>query len=151
MNPMTERRWDIPAIRAGASVCLMFGIPFSLLGQWASGNDNGGLAALFVLCALGGFVLGAGVAAWVQTVDLPLKHAMVTASGTYLVAQTVFIAIRLLRGDDVNFFGALFNLTAVLFAGSIGGALGMYLRRQGMRPSTQRRSTNGSVSQEDRP
>ena len=135
-------RWDIAAIRSGASVCLLFAVPLSLLALWADGNGNGGLAFLFVLGAIGGFVAGAGVAAWVQTKGLPLAHAMITASGTYLVAQAVFITIRLARGDDVNFFAALFNLTAVLFAGSIGGALGLFLQRQGMRPSTQRRPTD---------
>ena len=133
-------RWDLAAIRAGASVCLLFAIPCSLLAQWADGNDNDGLALLFVLGAVAGFVVGAGVAAWVQTKGLPLAHAMLTASGTYLAAQAVFIVVRLVRSDDVNFFAALFNLTTVLFAGSIGGALGLFLQRQGMRPSTQRRT-----------
>jgi uncharacterized membrane protein YfcA len=133
----SARTWDTAAIRSGALVCLVFAIPFSVLAQWAAGRDDGGLAFLFSLCAVAGFVVGAGVAAWVQTRGLPLAHAVLTASVTYLAAQAVFIAIKLARGDDVNFFAALFNLMAALFAGAVGGALGMVLQRNGVRPRSQ--------------
>ncbi|MFN8024373.1 MAG: hypothetical protein U0Q03_22780 [Acidimicrobiales bacterium] len=131
------RTWDTAAIRSGALVCLVFAIPCSVLAQWAAGRDDGGLAFLFSLGAVAGFVIGAGVAAWVQTAGLPLAHAMITASSTYVAAQAVFVTVKLLRGDDVNFFAVLFNLMAALFAGAVGGALGMFLQRNGVRPRSQ--------------
>ena len=82
-----------------------------------------------------GFVLGAGCAAWVQRRQLPLSHGLATAIGTYVLAQTVFITIRLLRGSDVNWFAALFNLSVVAGAGLIGGFLGQRLRSKGFVPS----------------
>lgn len=133
----TTRTWDTAAIRSGGLVCLVFAIPFSVLAQWAAGRDDGGLAFVFSLCAVAGFVIGAGVAAWVQTAGLPLAHAVLTASTTYLAAQAVFVLVKLARGDDVNFFAALFNLMAALFASAVGGALGMVLQRNGVRPRSQ--------------
>jgi hypothetical protein len=82
-----------------------------------------------------GFLVGAGCAAWVQRVGTPLSHGLVTAGGTYVAAQTVFIVARLARGLEVHWFGALFTLTFVLFAGLLGGLLGQRLQASGVRPS----------------
>ena len=82
-----------------------------------------------------GFVIGAGSAAWIQRVGFPLSHGLVTAGGTYTVAQSVFILVRLVRGDQVRWFGALFTLTVVMIAGLIGGLLGQRLRSAGIEPS----------------
>jgi hypothetical protein len=62
---------------------------------------------------------------------------MVCAIGTYVGAQAVFIAVRLARGHDVNWFAFVFNVTAVAFAGLIGGGLGVVLTRRGARPSAR--------------
>ena len=132
------RRLDVQAVRAGASVCLVFAVPFSLAARWAAhSRDDSGLAILLTLGALAGFVLGAGVASWTQRTGLPLYHGLITASGTYLVAQAVFIALRLLTGREVRWYAALFNVTPVLFAGVIGGVLGSLLLKRGIRPSTR--------------
>ena len=82
-----------------------------------------------------GFVLGAGCAAWVQRCELPLTHGLATAIGTYTIAQAVFILIKLVRGSEVNWFAALFNLSVMAGAGLIGGLLGKRLRDRGFRPS----------------
>ena len=155
MNGMNgqPRKLDVQAVRSGASVCLVFAVPFSLAARWAADSrDDSGLAILLTLGALGGFVLGAGVAAWTQRTGLPLYHGLITASGTYLVAQAVFIAARLLTGREVRWYAALFNVTPVLFAGVIGGVLGSLLLKRGIRPSTQvsRRPGEGSDGTEGR-
>ena len=139
MTSATVPRIDWAAIRAGAGVCLVFAIPFSLGARWAADSrDDGGLAILLTLGALAGFVLGSGVAAWVQRVGYPLVHGLVTASATYLGAQAVFIILRLLTGREVHWYAALFNVTPVLFAGVIGGLLGQMLQRNGFTPSSAR-------------
>lgn len=133
---VTESRWDRDALRAGASVALVFAVPFSVAARWAAeSRDDSGLAFWLSVGAVVGFVLGAGCAAWVQRVDLPLTHALATAVGTYTAAQAVFIAVRLLRGSDVNWFAAFFNLSVVVGAGLVGGSLGRRLRAKGFRPS----------------
>ena len=132
---MTENRWDFDAIRAGALVSLVFAIPFSIGSRIAANDDNTGLATWLGLGAVVGFVLGAGCAAWVQRVDFPLSHGLVTAIGTYVAAQAVFITIKLLRGGDVNWFASLFTLSAVTGAGLLGGLLGKQLHAKGVRPS----------------
>ena len=122
-------RWDWEAIRAGATVALVFAVPLSIAARWAADSrDDPALAVWLNLGAVVGFVLGAGCAAWVQRVGTPLSHGLVTAVGTYLVAQAVFVAIRLVRGLDVRWFAVFFNLTAVLAAGLVGGLLGQRLR-----------------------
>ncbi|NNE12891.1 MAG: hypothetical protein HKN41_11685 [Ilumatobacter sp.] len=132
MNP---ERWDVPALRAGGMVALVFAVPFSIGASWAGSRDDSVLAFWLSIGAVVGFVLGAGCAAWVQRVDLPLSHGLVTAVGTYTLAQAVFIVIRLLRGSDVRWFAALFNLSVMVGAGLIGGLLGKRLRDRGFRPS----------------
>jgi uncharacterized membrane protein YfcA len=132
VNP---ERWDTAALRAGALVSLVFAIPFSIAARWAADSrDDSSLATILTLGAVLGFVLGAGCAAWVQRVDFPLSHGIVTAVGTYVVAQAVFITIRLLRGDDVNWFAAMFNLSVAAGAGLVGGLLGQRLRSRGVLP-----------------
>lgn len=140
MNTSTDavRRWDLPALRAGASVALVFAVPCSLGARWAAEQrDDSALALWLSLGAVIGFVIGAGCAAWVQTVGLPLSHGLVTAVATYTAAQTVFIAVRVLLGSEVNWFAALFNLSVVTGAGLLGGSLGGRLRAKGFRPTAR--------------
>jgi peptidoglycan/LPS O-acetylase OafA/YrhL len=132
---VSDGRWDVDALRAGGVVALVFAVPFSIGATWAADNDDSALALWLSLGAVLGFVIGAGCAAWVQRKELPLSHALVTAVGTYAIAQTVFIIVKLLRGSDVNWFAALFNLSVMGGAGLIGGLLGRRLRDKGFRPS----------------
>jgi len=136
---MTMERWDSDAIRAGAMVSLVFAVPFSIAARIAADDDHSGLATGLVLGAIVGFVLGAGCAAWIQRTGTPLSHGIVTAGGTYLAAQAVFIVVRLVRSDSVNWFAALFNLSFVLLAGVIGGLLGQRLQASGFEPSGRTR------------
>ena len=132
------QRWDKQALRMGATVSLVFAIPFSVGASWAASRDSSALAIWLVLGAVGGFTLGAGCAAWVQRLDLPLSHGLVTAIGTYSAAQAVFIVVQLITGDTVNWFGAFFNLTVVAGVGLVGGWIGRRLRSQGFIPSFER-------------
>ena len=133
-----KQRWDWDAIRAGASVALVFAVPFSIAARWAADSrDDSALAVWLSLGAVLGFVLGAGCAAWVQRTDTPLSHGLVTAIGTYVAAQAVFAAIRLARGQDVRWFAIMFNLAVVLGAGLLGGLLGGKLRSKGALPGTR--------------
>jgi hypothetical protein len=132
--------WD--ALRAGGGVALVFAIPFSIAARIvAEGDNSSGTASLLSLAAVVGFVLGAGVAAWTQRLQLPLKHGIICAVGTYVVAQTVFIIIRAIRGNEISWLAAIFNLTAVAVAGLIGGAIGGMMHRRGFFPSSNRSSS----------
>ena len=133
---LNRDRWDTDALRAGAMVALAFAIPFQIAARWAADSrDDSALALVFSLGAVAGFVLGAGCAAWVQRLGLPLTHGLATAIGTYALAQAVFIIVRLIRGADVRWFASLFNLSVVAGAGLVGGVLGGRLRAKGFRPS----------------
>ncbi|MGI9053356.1 MAG: hypothetical protein ACR2HQ_12025 [Ilumatobacteraceae bacterium] len=132
-------RLDWDAIRAGGVVSLVFAVPFSVAARWAADNGDRGLATGLVLVAIIGFLVGGGCAAWVQRVDAPLTHGVVTAGGTYLLAQAVFVTVRLVRGMDVQWFAIVFNLTAATFAGLLGGLLGQRLRSRGFVPSSRSR------------
>ena len=128
-------RWDWPAIRAGGGVALVFAVPLTLVSAVV---DDQGLSTLLFFGALFGFVLGAGCAAWVQRTGTPMSHALVTAGGTYLLAQAVFVAIRLITGDEVRWFAVFFTLSLVLVAGLVGGILGSRLQAKGYHPSMHR-------------
>lgn len=137
---MSTQRWDVEALRAGGMVALVFAVPFSIAATWAADSrDDSALAIWLSIGAVAGFVLGAGCAAWVQRRELPLMHGLATAIGTYVLAQAVFIVIKLVGGSDVNWFAALFNLSVVATAGLIGGMLGQRLRSKGFVPSGMER------------
>jgi uncharacterized membrane protein YfcA len=130
--------WDWDAIRAGGLVALVFAVPFSVAGRWAADSrDDSTLAIWLNIGAVIGFVIGAGCAAWVQRAGTPLSHGLVTAAGTYLAAQAVFVVVRLVRGLDVRWFAVMFNLTVVLAAGLVGGLLGQHLRNRGIEPRSR--------------
>ncbi|HSL73056.1 MAG TPA: hypothetical protein VK853_01225 [Ilumatobacteraceae bacterium] len=136
MSSMLER-WDGAAIRAGIGVCLLLAIPLTLVAAFLDSDDSG-LNALFFFGAMGGFVLGAGCAAWIQDRGTPLSHGMVTAMVAYLGAQAVFVTIRLVGGDTVNWFGVFFTLSLVMLSGLFGGLLGSLLQARGIMPSSRR-------------
>lgn len=135
MNNADGDRWDLPAIRAGASVALVFAVPLSIAARFVSGS---GLAVLLSFAAALGFLLGAAVAAWHQQKRTPLSHGLVTATSTYLVAQAVFIVIKLIRGGDVAWSGVMFNLAITMAMGSFGGLLGSSMQRRGAYPQGRR-------------
>jgi len=118
-------------------VCLILAIPLTLIAALVDSNDTG-LNALFFFGAMFGFVLGAGCAAWLQQRGTPLTHGIVTAMVAYVGAQTIFVAIRLIRGNSVNWFGVFFTLSLVMLAGLFGGLLGSLLQARGVVPSSRR-------------
>lgn len=128
-------RWDIPAIRAGVSVALVFAVPFSIAARIMSGSD---IAILLVFLATVGFLLGSAVAAWHQQRGTPLSHAMVTAAGAYIVPQSVFIIVKLARGGDVTWSGVILNLLVTVSVGAIGGILGSSMQARGVFPQGRR-------------
>lgn len=132
-HPSLPSRWDLPAMRAGAGVCLLFAVPFSIGARLAADADNTNLAVALSIGAVIGFFIGSGCTACLQQRGTPLTHAMVTAGLTYLGAQAVFVIIRLITGNEVNWFGVFFNLSVTLGAGLLGGLVGQRLQQAGMR------------------
>lgn len=130
-------RWDPVAIRAGASVCIVLAVPFRVLAA-AVGGDSGGLNAFFFVVFLFFFVIGSGCAAWVQRSGTPMSHALVTAIGTYVVVELVFVVVRAVRGTEIPWSGIMFTSMIVLTCGIVGGFLGNRLQASGVRPSIHR-------------
>ena len=133
-NPGNDR-WDIPAIRAGASVALVFAVPLSIAARLVSGS---GWAVLLSFAAALGFLLGAAVAAWHQQKRTPLSHGLVTAISTYSAAQAVFIILKLIRGGDIAWSGVMFNLAITMTMGVFGGFLGSSMQQRGAYPQGRR-------------
>ena len=131
-------RWDTAALRAGASVSLVFAVPAAVIARLFVDSAGPGIIPLLYLIFIGGFIVGGGCAAWVQRVGMPLMHGLVAAGATYAAAQAVLIVVELLTGDSVDWFNVIFQLTVVLGAGLIGGFLGGRLRARGMVPSHER-------------
>jgi len=134
---VSDGRWDADALRAGAGVCLLLAVPLTLIASFVD-SDNTGTNAVFFFGAMAGFVIGAGCAAWIQRTGTPISHGVVTAIGAYVAAQAVFVTIRLIGGETVNWFGVFFTLSLVILAGLIGGVLGSRLQAQGITPSSRR-------------
>ena len=130
---------DPTALKQGAWVSLVFAVPFSVGSRLVADNEaNSPWVSVLWLAALGGFALGAGIAAWVQRTGFPLLHGLVCAGGTYIAAQAVFIVIKLFRGGSISWLAVIFTFTVVLTAGLVGGGLGSALRKRGLMPSAER-------------
>lgn len=131
----TGNRWDTDALRAGAGVTAMFAAPFLVAARLvADRNSKSSLAVFLILLAIAGFVVGSGVAAWRQRTRTPLMHGIVTSAGTFAVVQAVFVVIKLIRGSDIRWVNIFFTLTVTVFAGMIGGLLGINLQKRGLEP-----------------
>ena len=131
----TPSRWDTEAIKSGATVALVFAIPFSITARVFS---DSGIAVILSLCAAIGFLLGAAVAAWHQQRRTPLTHAIVTAALSYIIPQTIFVIVKLARGGEVRWLGVFFNLTVTLTVGVIGGFIGSAMQKTGAAPKGRR-------------
>ena len=131
----TPSRWDTEAIKSGATVALVFAVPFSITARVFS---DSGIAVILSLCAAIGFLLGAAVAAWHQQRRTPLSHAIVTAALSYIIPQTIFIIVKLARGGEVRWLGVFFNLTVTLTVGVIGGFIGSAMQKTGAAPKGRR-------------
>ncbi len=129
-------RWDVPAIVSGGVVALVIGLLATGIAELLVSSSP--VRSLLVILAILGFVLGGALAAWAQRKNLPLSHAIVTAVGTYVLTDAVFVAIKLARGRSVNWLGIVLKLTLVGGAGLLGGLLGGLLRRRGFVPSAER-------------
>lgn len=134
---MITPRLDRQAVVSGIGVCLLWAIPLTLIAGFVDSDDTG-VNALFFFGAAFGFVVGAGCAAWIQRLGTPLSHGVATAAIAYVGAQTLFVVVRLLRGDDVNWFGLFFTLSLVVLCGIVGGVLGSRLQARGIVPSSRR-------------
>jgi hypothetical protein len=130
-------RWDIDALRAGAQICLALAIPFRVVAAVVD-SDSSGLNFLFFVLFLSFFAIGSGCAAWVQRVGTPMSHAMVTALGTFAIAESIFVLYRLVVGTSIPWIGIFFTMSFVSVAAIVGGFLGSRLQSQGVRPSSQR-------------
>jgi hypothetical protein len=130
---MADTSWDREALRAGVAVTVVFAAPFQVAARLiADHDDDSPLVVPLVLLAVLGFVAGAGVAAWLQRTGRPLSHGLATSIGTFVVVQAVLVIAKLLRGSDVRWFAIFFNLTVTMFAGLVGGLLGMRLQANGI-------------------
>ena len=127
---------DFAALRQGGAIALVIGVPCAI-GSSVMSNNHGDsfFVGLLWLGAVAGFIVGAGVAAWVQRKGTPLIHGLICAGGTYVAVQLVFSIVRLSRGKNVSWLGLFFTFTVVLFAGLIGGGLGGAMQRRGITPS----------------
>ena len=126
---------DRRALRQGASVSLLFAVPFSIGSSLVNAHDDKSpWVAVLWLGAVAGFTLGAAITAWVQTTGYPMVHGIFCAGGTYLAAQGVLTVIRLARGASVSWLGIFFTFTVVVLAGVIGGAVGGAMRKRGLVP-----------------
>jgi hypothetical protein len=130
-----SERWDVDALKAGVSVTVVVAGPFLVSARLlALSDEDSPFIVPLILVAVVGFVLGAGVAAWRQQRGTPLSHGIVTSAGTFVVVQAVFVVINLLRGADIHWFGIFFTLTVTVFAGALGGLLGISLHKRGLEP-----------------
>ena len=96
-----------------------------------------GLMVFFALCAQCAATL-AVIKRETNSWRWPLFAFVYMTVLAYVGAQAVFISIRLIGGNTVNWFGVFFTLSLVILAGVFGGVLGSVLQARGFVPSSRR-------------
>lgn len=126
-----QSRWDIDALKAGASVMLMFALPATLIARFIldTRDSSSSWTPLLSLIAILGFILGAGVAAWQQRRNTPLAHGVVASTGTHFVVQMAIVLVKLVAGSEVRFSRVLTSISFALVAGVVGSLLGAFVAR----------------------
>jgi hypothetical protein len=134
--PTLPQSIDRDALRDGASVTLMFAVPPTLVARFVLDNndDTSGWAPLLSLIAVLGFVLGSGVASWRQRTQRPMTHAVLAGAGVFVATQAVFLVVRIATGGDVRVMRILTSFSLALVASVIGGLLGNFMQKNGIRP-----------------
>ena len=135
-TPVPIGRIDRQALRDGASVTLLFSIPPTLVARFVLDNSDStsGWAPLLSLIAIFGFVMGAGIAAWRQSTRAPMLHSVLAGSGVFVAAQAAFLVIRVATNGDVRIMRIVSSFSLSLIASVIGGLLGNYLQKSGIKP-----------------
>jgi len=124
---------DRTTILRGAGYALSWVVPCGIANAIAASKDAGGWVFLTFVLIIVGFAFGGyGTARDIE--DQPLQHAAAAAVLAFLVAQAVFIVIRIARGEPVSIPGII--LTALLAASA--GVLGGLLAAKGARPGSRR-------------
>jgi len=126
------------ALTQGVLSALMVVVPALALNAFLTrdGRESGLTFVLFLL-SFGGWVLGAGVAAWVQRRNTPYTHGIVAALIAWVVPQFVLVVLDL-DDDGTNWLSVFTFGTFVMFAGVLGGVFGNRLQRRGVLPSVVR-------------
>lgn len=129
-------RWDVTALREGASVAVLLAVPPTLIARFLVDDQEqtSGWAPLLLFVAVTGFLLGGGVAAWRQQRGTPLSHGVAVAAGVFVVVQAVFLVIRASTGGDIQVGRMLVSFSFATVAGLVGGLLGSFLQRSGIQP-----------------
>ena len=125
---------DLGALRDGVGVAALTAVPFGIVARLVVTDDRprGWVGLLGVLVLLG-LLLGAGVAAWRQDRGTPLTHGIVTAVGVFLVVQVIGTLRRAVAGDPIHWARISSGLVLSLVTGVIGGFLGSFVQRSGVR------------------
>jgi uncharacterized membrane protein YvlD (DUF360 family) len=63
-----------------------------------------------------------------------MLHAVLAGAGVFVVAQALFLLIRVATNGDVRIMRIFSAFSLSLFASVIGGLLGNYLQKSGIRP-----------------
>jgi len=131
-----SQRFDIAALKKGASVTALFAVPPTLIARFFLDDKSyvTSWSVFLSLLSIFGFILGSGVAAWHQSEGRPMLHAMTAGVGVFIVIQSLFLVVRVLLNGDIRIGRIATSLALALFASVIGGALGSFLQHSGAKP-----------------
>jgi putative membrane protein (TIGR04086 family) len=132
------RQLDRFAVVQGVLTALMVVVPALALNAYLTRDGReSSLSFVLMLASFAGWILGAGVAAWVQQRRTPYTHGLVAALVAWAVPQLILIVLDL-DDDGTNWLSVAAFATFVAFAGLLGGVLGNRLQSRGVLPSTVR-------------
>jgi putative membrane protein (TIGR04086 family) len=127
---------DSRAVLDGALVAAMIAIPVQVLARLTLDEDTrSGWASFLAFVIIAGLILGAGVAAWRQERGTPLTHGIITALGVFVAVQVVGIVVNAVQGDPIRWGRIATSFALSMVAGILGGMLGSFLLRRGVRPT----------------
>lgn len=126
------------AVRAGVITTVVLAVPLGLGAALLADADNRQLALAANLGVLVIFVLGSGLAAWVQRRQMPIAHGLVSAVASYAIVAVVSFVVSAFSGSGWSILRQALLMTIAAGCGLLGGMIGGILRSRGAVPSSDR-------------
>ena len=117
---------DLPAIRAGALVCLVIATPAAIIISVLAddgGTDQSNWVYIASIAVITAYILG-GAKAGRHALDAPFVNGAAATFLAFVVVQVIGGIVRVVRGEDISTVALVFNALLAASIGAVGAWFG---------------------------
>ena len=117
---------NVPAVRAGALICLVIAAPAAIVSRLLADDDGGTDQSNWVFVALlvivVAYLVGGGVAGR-RSPDAPFVNGAAATFAAFVAVQVVGGVVRVIQGDGLSPIGIIFNGLLAATIGIVGAGI----------------------------